>query len=176
MCGGVGWCGVVGYSPIAVSHQLLFWLKLGCDNISNFDHFLQCSSFSLSTLTISNGLYFVYYWPWWSKIVRSGFCDILLFLAFLWVSFTKVFAFEFMDTHTHTISWISVSMQLSVRSSFFWHTNTSSIHNISFVASWYLRFLLMTGGTISVCIQLSVHSSFFWHTNTQYILCFQLSV
>ena len=33
VCGGVvvGWWGGVGYTPIAVSHQLRFWLKLGCD-------------------------------------------------------------------------------------------------------------------------------------------------
>jgi hypothetical protein len=30
---GLKFCGgVVGYTPIAVSHQLRFWLKLGCDN------------------------------------------------------------------------------------------------------------------------------------------------
>jgi hypothetical protein len=33
VCGGGGWVVVVvGYTPIALSHQLRFWLKLGCDN------------------------------------------------------------------------------------------------------------------------------------------------
>jgi hypothetical protein len=26
----------VGYTPIAVSHQLRFWLKLGCDNSGHY--------------------------------------------------------------------------------------------------------------------------------------------
>jgi hypothetical protein len=33
VCGG-GWV-VVGYTPIALSHQLRFWLKLGCDNLTD---------------------------------------------------------------------------------------------------------------------------------------------
>jgi hypothetical protein len=49
--GGVGWV-VVGYTPIALSHQLRFWLKLGCDN--SLPYVMNSYSLLLGSVHVSN--------------------------------------------------------------------------------------------------------------------------